>query len=110
MSIGRPSILTDQQRALLKSSSQYMTAAGWADKFKVHVSLIYSNCRHYGLPLLGSKKANELKRLNKPDPEISKKIRIYEPAEKKTKLVRPPAKYDNRSQQDVIDHYLKLDI
>lgn len=27
-----------------------------------------------------------------------------------TSFTRPPATYDNRSQQDVIDHYLKLEI
>lgn len=110
---GRPPILTREQRELLDSSSEFMTAAGWADKFKVHVSVIYSYCRNHGIHLMGSKEARERKQqrdANKLTPEISKKIRMYEPPVKKEKLIRPPARYDNRSQQDVINHYLKLEI
>jgi len=109
---GRPPIMTQEQLDLLKTSSQFLTAAEWADKFGVHVSIIFSCCRHYGLPLMGTKEANERrKQRERPNPEISKKIkRVYEPAEKKTKMVRPPARYDNRSQEDVINHYLKLEI
>lgn len=109
---GRPPVLTREQRELLDSSSEYMTAAGWADKFKVHVSVIYSYCRNHGLHLMGSKEARERKQQRDASrvAQEMKKIRTYEPPVKKEKLIRPPARYDNRSQQDVINHYLKLEI
>jgi len=115
---GRPPIMTQEQLDLLKTSSQFLTAAEWAEKFNVQKTLIYSFCAHHGLKLLETKVANAQKKVvDKPAPAANKKIRRYMNNEEFTnsrnssgKMVRPAAKYGNKSREELIDYYLKLEI
>lgn len=79
-------------------------------------SLIYEYCRKVGIQYKETKPTGRPRNTDRVPTEIKKDRKYLTEQEftdsrnKSGKLVRPPAKYDNRSQQEIIDHYLKLDI
>ena len=109
--------LSEIEKDFIYRNAKTASAARIAVLLGKSYALIYQYCRNHGIECQSDKrgrKTNEEREAVgvKPDP----KRKYLNTAEWNAqlngnkKMVRPPAKYDNRSQQDVIDHYLKLEI
>lgn len=88
----------------IRKNCENMTAGEISRKIQVSLALVIGYCVNNNLKL---KKMFPDRAHGHGGPKGPRLV-IADPPKKP--LVRPPAKYDNRSWEEVIDHYLKLEI
>ena len=111
------------QKQYIETNAGEKSITEMAKATDLSYSSVYQYCIHRALPIKNGRmgrpkgvKNHERVPTDAPPSEVSKRIRKYVTNEEFTNsrnssgMVRPPAKYNNRSQQEIIDYYLKLEI
>ena len=103
--------LSEIEKDFLRANAKNHSLRKLAELIGKSHTLVYQYCRQHGIGIKSVKPTGRPRNTDRVPGQVKPvQRRVIAQKEEKVILVRPPAKYDNRSQQDVIDHYLKLEI
>lgn len=104
--------LSDWQRDFIKKNCQYMNGTEIAKRIGRSPSLVYDYCTKHGYELKkgepGRKEGEDYYPSSSGATFSARAIVRVKQEPPKPKLVRPPAVYTNRTQDQLIDYYLNL--
>ncbi len=102
--------LSEIEKDFIHRNAKSTTAKDLAEVLGHSYGTIADYCRKVGLERKWQREPASEKAKSKPDETIGRIVKEAKEAAKIKTITRPPAKYNNRSQDEAINYYLNLKV